>query len=454
MHLPLKLRLTLVFGVGMAVVFVGLGTYGYRRVEADLLASVDAGLRPRAQVLANSVDRSDEANRVLAEGKLIDPDEALAQVLDDSGRIVDASSAVSSAPLLTAEEVLSISRPMFITRQIDEADPDDPFRLLAVSIDQPVHRVIVVGATLSDMNEALQRLFRVMVTIGPVAILLTAGAGWLLAGAALLPVEQMSREAAAVSASEPARRLPVPRTGDELEHLAATLNSMLDRLQEAIERERRFVDNASHELRTPLATLRAAIELALARRREAPELEASLRSAQEDVNHLQRLAEDLLVLARSRGGRLPVRRVQMRLATLVTRSLELIDGQARNAGVRIEVEAADDEVKLDPDRMHQALQNLLENAIRHSPSGGVVRVSAGRTGSFVRIVVTDSGPGFPPDLLTGAFEPFMRGSSKAASPSGNGLGLTIVRAVAEAHGGAASAENTPDGARVTLDVRT
>src|SRR5258705_8260153 len=103
MHLPLKLRLTLVFGVGMAVVFVGLGTYGYRRVEADLLASVDAGLRPRAQALANSVGRSDEANGGLAEGKLIGPDEGLAQVLHDSGRIVDASSAVSSGPLLKAE---------------------------------------------------------------------------------------------------------------------------------------------------------------------------------------------------------------------------------------------------------------------------------------------------------------------------------------------------------------
>ena len=126
----------------------------------------------------------------------------------------------------------------------------------------------IVGATLSDVDEALQRLFQVMVTIGPLVILLTTGAGWLLAGAALGPVEDMRREAAAVSASEPGRRLPVPPTGDELARLATTLNAMLDRLQEAIERERRFVDSASHELRTPLATLRAEIDLALIRKRE------------------------------------------------------------------------------------------------------------------------------------------------------------------------------------------
>lgn len=451
MRIPLKLRLTLVFGAIMTVVLVGLGTFGYRRVEADLLASVDAGLRSRAQVLAKT-----DPHEVLAEGKLIDPDEAFAQILDASGGIVEASSAVSTAPLLTADEVRSVSRPFLVTRGVDDAHQyeslDDSFRLLAVSIEGVPRRIVVVGATLSDVNEALQRLFEAMAAIGPLAILLTAGAGWVLAGAALRPVEQMRKEAAAVSASEPARRLPVPATGDELARLATTLNAMLDRLQAAMERERRFVDSASHELRTPIATLRAEIELALARKREAPELEASLRSAQEDVMHLQRLAEDLLVLARSRGGHVPVRRIQTRLAALVSESLEFVNDQARDASVTIEVEVSDDVVELDPDRIHQALRNLLENAIRHTPHGGVVRLSACQVGKNVRWVVADSGPGFPPELLAKVFDPFARANSEGWGPTGTGLGLAIVRAVAEAHGGSVSAENTPAGARVTLEV--
>ena len=454
MRLPLKLRLTLVFGVGMAVLLVGLGTYSYCRVTADLLASVDAGLRSRAQVLANSIAREDGPNGALGEGKLIDPDEAFAQILDDSGRVIDASSAVSSAPLFMAEEIRAISRPMFVTRQIDAADPDDPFRLLAVAIDQPVHGVVIVGATLSDVDEALQRLFQVMVTIGPLVILLTTGAGWLLAGAALGPVEDMRREAAAVSALEPGRRLPVPPTGDELARLAMTLNAMLDRLQEAIERERWFVDSASHELRTPLATLRAEIDLALMRKRETPELEASLRNAQEDVHRLQRLTEDLLVLARSRGGRLPVRRVKTRLAPLITKTVQFVDSQAHAAGVQVEVEAPDAEVEIDPDRIGQALRNLLENAIRHTPSHGTVRLSASRLDGSVRLVVADSGPGFPSELLGSCSDRGIRGNSKLPDLSGTGLGLAIVGAVAAAHGGSLSLENTPNGARVTLEVRT
>jgi len=228
---------------------------------------------------------------------------------------------------------------------------------------------------------------------------------------------------------------------------------MLDRLQEALERERRFVDDASHELRTPLATLRGEIDLALAKRRDAPELEASLRSAQEDVVRLQRLADDLLVMARVRGGRIPVHRVETSLAELTMRSMRSVERQTAAAGVTVDIDAPDHTVDVDPERIEQALRNLLENAIRYSPRGGVVRLSAGLVDGYVRFVVTDGGPGFPADLQNSAFEPFTRGDIESSSSSGAGLGLAIVRAVAEAHGGSASVENTPDGARVTVDVR-
>jgi heavy metal sensor kinase len=451
MRIPLRLRLTLVFSVAMALVLLGLGTYAYLRISADLIASVDAGLRSRAQVLADTVGRVGVRDVVSANGKLIDPDEAFAQVLDASGNIVEASSAVAGKPLLPVSEIASMADATFITRQLDPQD--DPVRLLAVPVEGSARRVIVVGATLGDVIEASQRLLLVMGTIGPLALLITAVAGWLLSGAALRPVEQMRREAAAVSASEPGRRLPVPGTGDELARLATTLNTMLDRLQEALDRERRFVDDASHELRTPLATLRAEIDLALSRRRDVPELEAALRSAQEDVNRLQRLADDLLLLARTRGGRIPVHRVETSLAELVTRTVHTVEGQAAAAGVAIEVQASDETVAVDPVRIEQALRNLLENAIRHTPQGGVIRVTARRLDGFARFEVDDEGPGFRPDLLSRAFEPFMRGDAETAGPTGAGLGLSIVRAVAEAHGGSASVENTPAGARATLAVR-
>lgn len=450
MRLPLRLRLTLIFGLGMAAVLVGLGFYVYSRVERDLLVSVDAGLRSRAQILANSVSRG--APQILSEGRLIDPDEAIAQILDGKGAIVDASSAVTSDPILTPAEASAVSGPQFATRWIEAADTDDPFRILAVAVNQPIRRIVIVGATLSDADETLQRLSETIVTTGPVVVLFLTLAGWLLAGAALAPVEKMRQQAAAVSASEPDRRLTVPQTGDELARLATTLNGMLDRLQEAIERERRFVDSASHELRTPLATLRGEIDLALIRPRDSSELVASLQSAQDDVRHLQRLTEDMLVLARVRGGRLPVRRVRTNLRRLISKAVQEISSKAREAGVVIEIDTQDIEVELDPDRIIQALRNLLENAVRYTPRGRVVHVLAARTDCGVRFIITDAGPGFPTEMQTAALDRFTKRNSGSLNPGGTGLGLAIVRAVAEAHGGTISAENTSDGARVTLNV--
>jgi len=139
---------------------------------------------------------------------------------------------------------------------------------------------------------------------------------------------------------------------------------------------------------------------------------------------------------------------------IAERSVHSVHGLATERGVTIDIDATDEAVDLDPERIEQALRNVLENAIRQTRPDGVVTLSAQRLDGSARFVVADSGPGFPPDLLTRAFEPFTRGDAETAGATGTGLGLSIVRAIAEAHGGSASAENTADGARVMLDIRT
>jgi two-component system, OmpR family, sensor kinase len=451
MGLPIRLRLTLVFTAGMAVVLLVLGTVAYVRFRSDLLDAVDMGLRSRAQVIVDAVERRSDSAIVDASGPLIDPDEAFAQVLDRVGRVLETSSGVADVTLLDPASAEAVAAPTFATR--DLADFDDPVRLLAV----PVSRVgkpaiVVVGSTLGDLNDAVGGFLVVLLGIGPAALFVTAAGGWLLAGAALGPTDRMRREAAAISASEPARRLHVPATRDELARLAETLNGMLDRLQEALERERRFVDDASHELRTPLATLRAEIDLALARTRDAGELEDALRRARGDVAYLQRVSDDLLVLARARGGRVPVRPVAVSLGALLEQSVQSVAAAAAEARIRIDVSATDQQVLVDPDRVRQALANVLDNAIRQSPAGGSIRLSVDRRDGEVTFVVDDDGPGFSADLLDRAFEPFVHDPAGAGG-EGTGLGLAIVRAVAEAHGGSVRAENLPSGARITLTLR-
>lgn len=450
MHVGLRTRLTLVFALAMALVLVALGAFVYVRLRSDLLAAVDLSLRPRGQALADAVAAGTNDLR-REHSTMVDQDEAFGQVLDGSGAIVDTSPGVAAAALLSVDQLPRGRAPVFRTLQVSGFDA--PVRLLAASVDSRAGpRVVLVGATLGDLRDSLARISDTLLIAGPVGLFLSAAGGWLLAGAALRPVERMRREAAAVSASEPSRRLVVPPNRDELARLATTLNAMLDRLQEALERERRFVDDASHELRSPLATLRAEIDLALARPRAGAELEQSLRSAGEDVQRLQRLTEDLLILARSNGGRVPVRPEDTSLPDLLARSAAMVQSQATTSGVDLTVTPTEGTAHLDPERVKQAIRNLLDNAIRHTPRGGQVELSATRSESRLRITVTDSGPGFAPDVLTRAFEPFAR-SAAGGSADGLGLGLSIVRAVAEAHGGTAMAENAPGGARVTLDLR-
>jgi hypothetical protein len=262
----------------------------------------------------------------------------------------------------------------------------------------------------------------------------------------------MRGEAAAISASDPGRRLPVPGTGDELARLAETLNAMLERLEEAIERERRFVDDASHELRTPLANLKAELDLALRRSRTADELERALRSAAEETDRLARLADDLLVLARSDRGRLPIRREPVDVARMVGGTVDTFAARASERGVGIDVRVPE-ELRADVDelRMRQALGNLLDNGLRYVPSGGRMRVAAERHDGSLRLEVRDTGPGFPPEFLPVAFEAFARPDVSRSRPGGGtGLGLAIVAAVAEAHGGTVVADNLPGGGAVVV----
>jgi signal transduction histidine kinase len=253
----------------------------------------------------------------------------------------------------------------------------------------------------------------------------------------------MRVEAAAISGSEPGRRLPSGESRDEIARLAGTLNEMLERLERAIARERSFVADASHELRTPLALLKVELELALRKPRTAPELEQALSSAASETDRLVRLAEDLLVLAQSDDGRLPLRRDAVRACDLLASVQESFGRRAEAAGRTVEREASDGST-LDADRvrLEQALGNLVDNALRHG--SGTIHLSAVERNGQVELHVLDEGEGFPPTFLPHAFERFGR-ADEARTSGGAGLGLALASAIAEAHGGSAHAVNREEG---------
>ncbi len=437
----------------MAVVLVGVGAFLYLRFERDLDASVDQGLRSRAGDVAALVRQADTGPTDAGRSPLTEQGESFAQILEPSGRVLDGTPQLRCRPLLAGRELATARGGTLTVERDNPLEAGEPVRLLATSVEaQDVTVVVVVGTSIEDSENALRNLLALLLIGGPVALLLASLAGYGVATAALRPVEAMRRRASEIGDAKAGQRLPVPESDDEIARLGETLNAMLDRLEAAFDRERTFVSDASHELRTPLAILKAELELALRAGRSPAELVDALHSAAEETDRLAQLAEDLLVIARSDRGRLPVRLAAVDAEQLLSRVGQRFALRGEQAGRPLEVAAEPGiELTADPLRMEQALGNMVDNALRHG--AGTVRLTAAERNGAVELRVSDEGRGFPDAFLDRAFERFTR-ADEARARGGSGLGLAIVKAIARAHGGRAGAVNRGDGTDVWIDVPT
>ena len=445
-RLPIRIRLTLAFTLVMALVLAATGVFLYLRLGSGLARAVEQGLHARATDVAALAQQADTGLRTARH--LPGPDSGFAEVIGPTGAVIDATPGLPTSPLLTASQLATARlRPHFIERAIGT----EHVRLLAQPVNAQGQRlVIVVGASLEPRAEALTDLRRQLLVGGPIALLLASLAGYLLAAAALRPVERMGERAATISAASPGRRLPVPRTNDEITRLGTRLNEMLARLEAALERERTLVSNTSHELRTPLALMKTEIELALAEPASAPALAAALRSAGEETDRLSQLTDDLLLLARADTGELPIRRTEVPVDALLDTIATRFRRRAEDGARRIDVTAPDGLVLLGDQRLlEQALSNLLENALRHG--AGTVRLAATQSDGSLIILVSDEGEGLPREFAARAFERFSRADRSRGTP-GAGLGLAIVATIAEAHGGTTAASIHPAGVTLTLPL--
>lgn len=449
-RVPIRLRLTLVFAAAMAIVLLAMGLFLYLRLGVALDRTIEQSLRSRADDVITLIQETDNGLREPQETRLGAQGQGFAQVVQPGGMVVDGTPGFGRRPVIGDAQLARATGDTIIVDRPPLPGSDDPIRLLAtpVQTEDTGLLVVVVGASLEARADALEGLRTQLLVGGPIVLLLSSLVAYLLAAAALRPVESMRREAEAVSAAEPGRRLPLPPAHDEITRLGETLNTMLGRLETALAREQRFVSDASHELRTPLAALRTELELALRRERSAGELKDALRSAAEESERLSQLAEDLLVLARSHGGRLPVRRERLAAAALLGDVRERFGRRAAEAGRPLEIQA-DHRLELSVDRLRaeQALGNLVENALRHGR--GRILLQAQRRNGVVELHVRDEGPGYAPEFLGRAFEPFAREDPARQGP-GAGLGLAIVDVIARAHGGAAHAANQGGGADTWL----
>jgi two-component system, OmpR family, sensor kinase len=448
-RLPIRVRLTAAFALAMLLVLVAAAAFVYSRQRSSLTETIDHGLERRSDDVAAVVRRPDTGLHYAGAGRLTDPEDTFIQFLTPSGHRVEGTKEVGIPALSVAETHEASRHPATFESELPHIE--GTARMLARPLALKDRRlVLVVGISLADRDEALSSLVRSFLIGIPIAVLLASGIGYALARAGLGPVEAMRRRATRVSLDRGSERLPLPAAHDEIRRLGETLNEMLARLEDSFQRERRFVADASHELRTPLAVLKAELEAAVRIGGDDLEVRKSLVVALEETDHLAQLSDDLLLIARAADGRLPVRPERVDVRELLERTRDRFEDRAIRLGREIRVEAPEGEsVSVDPLRARQALGNLVDNALRHG--GGEIRLSARRSPNGVEIDVTDDGDGFPAELEGQMFERFTRGDGKDTR-SGAGLGLAIVRAIAEAHGATATIVSS-DSAGATVRLR-
>ncbi|MDB6067772.1 MAG: Integral rane sensor signal transduction histidine kinase [Pedosphaera sp.] len=297
--------------------------------------------------------------------------------------------------------------------------------------------LVEVGASLQPIEAVLHRLVILLALVLAAMLVVAIGGGSFLIRNALGPVERIARSAEQITLHNLKERLPIAQTGDELERLSISLNHMIARLEDALQHNRRFIADASHELRTPLTIMRGELESMVEGAVAASDLDIKAASILEEVERLTRIVEGLFAVSRLDAGEAQAERVQFDLAKLVTSTADQMCLLAEDKGISISSNAPREvAVEGDRARMKQVVVNLLDNAIKYTPTGGAVRLSVIACGDKAVLEVEDNGIGIPLEARPHIFERFFRvDKARSREMGGAGLGLSIVKSICTAHGG-------------------
>jgi heavy metal sensor kinase len=435
----IKFRLTIWYVVAIAVLLSVFGGVAYYQLRKSLYRNLDVSLQARVAEIEASIKV--DARQVYFEQKfndlvmIYDADGALLQRLGPNVRFSHIEDTVKNA---------LFGETSFLSATTTEGQA---VRLYAApfNADSRTRIAIIVGRLPSDVENLLSIFRQVIIYSAVIAILLAGAGGMFLAGRTLGPVGHIADVAREIGESDLSRRIDV-QTDDELGHLASTLNGMIARLEEAFRKQRQFVADASHELRTPLAILQAESTLVLDKRRTQAEYKKSLELVSQEVAYMTEIIAKLLLLARSDAGSEPVQFQEVNVTDLFGKLAQDVEALAQEKGVRFSLGPMENlTVKGDRLKLRQLFLNILDNAVRYTPSGGAVTGSLTRRNGSAVVSIEDTGAGIPAEHLPFIFDRFYRvDKARSRADGGTGLGLAIAMSIAKMHGGDIEVESQVD----------
>ncbi len=449
----IRFRLALCYALTLAVIMAASGVFWHHYLSRNLLESIDEKLlmvaedirffhRSQAALPAEHCPGLEEFVRRHGWTEFV-------QILDENGRLACLSENLEGVGLPLSKAALQHIHQGTIYLETVDGRHGHPVRLLTMPVlenGRPVD-IVQVGEVLADKDHILEDFRLTMYIFGPLALLILSLVGWYLAGRALSPMVRMARVARQITAENLNLRLPVEHTGDEIAQLAENCNAMLARLEKSFRKVRQFSGDASHELRTPLAILRGETEVALRWARDTEEYRRTLESNLEEISRMGRIIEDLLTLAKSDAGELPLEIRELSLSDLL-QELYLQGntlGESKSVGVTLHLEVAEEiRIRGDELRLRQMFLNLIANGIKYTQAGGRVEIALALQDDQAVVRVTDTGIGIPAEHIPHIFDRFYRiDKARNRDDGGSGLGLAISKGIIEAHAGRITVDSVP-----------
>ena len=430
-----RARLTLWYTAILALVLVTFGAISYSLLARAIRAATDASLSDTAREFAAAFSTDQAPSDLRLDFRYSDRE---ILVLAPGGNVIAASRLKMSAEI--TNEISRAARSGSVGLRIFGG-----FRVFLMPIRVFGHRYTVVVATsLENQNQRLRAAARAVMLAIPIALVVAAAGGYLLARKTLEPVTRMSVQAREIGETNLYQRIPVVNEKDELGHLAMTLNDLLARLQRAFESQKRFMADASHELRTPVSIIQGEADVVLSRSdRDIAEYRTSIEIMRRAATNLTRIVQNLFLLARSDAGTYPISKSRFYLDEVLTDCVRAMRSAALSKRICLKCDGTSElPIVADEELVQRLFLNLIENAVKFTPEEGVVTVRVTESGDAYAVRVTDNGPGIPAAEQPHVFERFFRSDRSRRRIGGAGLGLSIAKWIAEVHGGTLQLERS------------
>lgn len=452
-HRTIRFRLTFWYTLALAVILVISGILWHVWVAKGLVSNTDTRLLAVAEDIAVFHLGSHDANDAK------DPCAGLehfvryhnvseyVQILNESGNYACFSDNLSRFHLPSTESVLKNASQGPYFQTVPDLGPH-PIRMVTFPVFEgnELTHFVQLGQCLGPMETTLEEITRVAFIFTPIALLALSFGAWLLAGRVLRPVKDIMHTVQRINVENMAERVPVGDSHDEISELAQTFNSMLKRLDDSFRKIKQFSGDASHELRTPLTIIKGETEVGLRWAKDPEEFRNILRSNAEEIDRMERIIEDLLTLAKSDANELSLHKKEFSLSDLLQELFLQAQTLAKERDIKVqfsvnvdhEIHAIGDEL-----RLRQLFLNLISNAMKYTPGGGRVTIDLACDDKQAVISIIDTGIGIPPEHLPYIFDRFYRiDEARNRQDGGAGLGLSIVKWIAEAHGGRITVDST------------